>query len=69
MIRCATFLDLPPLDEDVVAVEIDGVTFLETPERAAQLIAEGRGRPAGNDAPEQQGCPRPEGRRVPPHTP
>ena len=30
--------DLP---DDSVAVEVDGVTFLETPEEAARMVAEG----------------------------
>lgn len=28
---------------DTVAVEIEGVTFLETPESAARIVAEGKG--------------------------
>lgn len=36
---------LPPalwdLPDDSVAVEIDGITFLETPEEAARMVAKG----------------------------
>ena len=39
-------LPLPPefwhIDPDDVAVVIDGVTFIETKEEAARLVAEGR---------------------------
>ena len=38
MILPRTLWDLP---DDSVAVEIEGVTFLETPEEAARLVAEG----------------------------
>lgn len=39
MILPRSLWDLP---DDSVAVEIDGVTFLETPEEAARLVAEGK---------------------------
>ena len=48
-------LPLPPefwtLQPDDVAVVIDGVTFIETREEAARLVAEGRA-----TYPEPEGC-------------
>ena len=48
-------LPLPPefwhIDPDDVAVVIDGVTFIETKEEAARLVAEGRA-----TYPEPEGC-------------
>lgn len=58
MILPRTLWDLP---DDSVAVEIDGVTFLETPEEAARLVAEGVAKlltPAEKPA---EGAPQPSG--------
>jgi hypothetical protein len=48
MIIPRTLWDLP---DDSVVVEIDGVTFLETPEEAARMVAEGIAKLVMSDKP------------------